>query len=93
MRSLVPMVASHELLETIMQKHEAKTPTEIRPTPASAKDAGKVRLGGGGMSLRPVRTAPADTADNGKVRLGGASPSIVRSALLLPTPRTMARCG
>ena len=65
-----------------MQKHEAKIPTKIRPTPASARDAGKVWLGGGGVSLRPVRTAPTDTSDNGKVRLGGGAVSLrpVRTA-------------
>jgi hypothetical protein len=48
---------------------------EIRPTPVSVADAGKVRLGGESPSFGPVRSAPAITADNGKVRLGGESPS------------------
>jgi len=58
-----------------MKKHEPKITIEIRPTPASVADAGKVRLGGESPSFGPVRAAPAITADNGKVRLGGESPS------------------
>jgi hypothetical protein len=58
-----------------MQKLEPKITLEIRPTPASVADAGRVRLGGESPSFGPVRTAPANIADNGKVRLGGESPS------------------
>jgi hypothetical protein len=58
-----------------MQKHEPKITVEIRPTPASVVDAGRVRLGGESPSFGPVRMAPANIADNGKVRLGGESPS------------------
>jgi hypothetical protein len=58
-----------------MQKLEPKITVEIRPTPASVTDAGRVRLGGESPSFGPVRTAPANIADNGKVRLGGESPS------------------
>jgi hypothetical protein len=58
-----------------MQKREAKITIEIRPTPASVADAGKVRLGGESPSFGPVRAAPANTVDAGKVRLGGESPS------------------
>jgi hypothetical protein len=56
-----------------MQKHEPKI--TVKPTPANAVDAGKVRLGGESPSFGPIRSAPANTADSGKVRLGGESPS------------------
>ena len=46
-------------METTMQKHELKNTMEIRATPASVADAGKVRLGGESPSLGPVRAAPA----------------------------------
>jgi hypothetical protein len=62
-------------METSMQKHELKITMEIRATPASVADAGKVRLGGESPSFGPVRAARPSTADNGKVRLGGESPS------------------
>jgi hypothetical protein len=42
-----------------MQAHELKITMEIRATPASVADAGKVRLGGESPSLGPVRAAPA----------------------------------
>ena len=58
-----------------MQAHELKITMEIRATPASVADAGKVRLGGESPSFGPVRAALPITADNGKVRLGGESPS------------------
>jgi hypothetical protein len=61
-----------------MQSHELKITMEIRATPASVADAGKVRLGGESPSFGPVRAAPAITADNGKVRLGGESPLKLR---------------
>jgi hypothetical protein len=56
-----------------MQKHEPKNTMEIRATPASVADSGKVRLGGESPCFGPVRATPAITADNGKVRLGGES--------------------
>jgi hypothetical protein len=62
-------------METTMQKHELKNTMEIRATPASVADSGKVRLGGESPCFGPVRATPANTADNGKVRLGGESPS------------------
>jgi hypothetical protein len=52
-----------------MRAHELKITMEIRATPASVADAGKVRLGGESPSFGLI------TADNGKVRLGGESPS------------------
>ena len=58
-----------------MQKHELKITVEIRATPLSVAEAGKVRLGGESPSFGPVRAAPAITADNNKVRVGGESPS------------------
>jgi hypothetical protein len=63
------------LLEMIMQTYEPKTITQIRPTPASAADPGRVRIGGESPSFGPVRTAPANTIDPGRVRIGGESPS------------------
>jgi hypothetical protein len=48
----------------------------VRPTDPSAKDAGKVRLGGQAPSLPPVRTPSKVTADHGNVRLGGQMPSL-----------------
>jgi hypothetical protein len=81
-----------------MQKHELKITMEIRATPASVADAGKVRLGGESPSFGPVRAAPPITADNGKVRLGGESPSfgpirvrvsrcITATGVTVPQPR------
>jgi hypothetical protein len=63
------------MLERIMQRHEPRTTIDLRPTPKSAADNGKVRLGGESPSLGPIRAAPANTADSGRVRLGGESPS------------------
>jgi hypothetical protein len=58
-----------------MQQCDTKVAMEIRPTPANAADAGKVRIGGESPSFGPVRVAPANTIDHGKVRIGGESPS------------------
>ena len=49
----------NDRMETAMQKHELKITMEIRATPASVADAGKVRLGGESPSFGPVRAAPA----------------------------------
>ena len=38
-----------------MQKHELKITMEIRATPASVADNGKVRLGGESPSFGPIR--------------------------------------
>jgi hypothetical protein len=60
---------------------------EIRPTPVSVADAGKVRLGGESPSFGPVRSAPAITADNGKVRAARAR-ALARSALRKRSPHS-----
>jgi hypothetical protein len=44
-------------METTMQKHELKNTMEIRATPASVADAGKVRLGGESPSFGPIRAS------------------------------------
>jgi hypothetical protein len=54
-----PLVAS--LMETTMQKHELKNTMEIRATPGSVADSGKIRLGGESPCFGPVRaTVPPD---------------------------------
>jgi hypothetical protein len=68
------MVASSELVDPVMQKHNPMT-AKILPKSPSTEDTGKVRLGGESPSFGPVRSAPANTTDSEKVRLGGESPS------------------
>ena len=48
----------------------------VAPDPANVVDAGKVRLGGGGISL----IKPAVT-DKGKIKIGGASASLIKAAV------------
>jgi hypothetical protein len=58
------------------RKHDVASFRGIRPSDASTKDAGKVRLGGQSPSLPPVRMPPRIMIDNGKVRLGGQTPAL-----------------
>jgi hypothetical protein len=63
-----------------MQKHELKNTMEIRATPASVADAGKVRLGGESPSFGPVRAAPAITADTARFGRAARARALARSA-------------
>jgi len=49
--------------------------TDVRKTPTSISDSGKVRVGAVSPALPPVRSNPANASDTHKVRIGAVSPA------------------